>query len=81
MTLFILGFLLSIVIFIVLAWIIVYHLRRYTINKIMAQKAIAFFVVTTTILLLVYTVLFFFAIPSLRSILYAPQNTAPHSVF
>ncbi len=50
--------LISIIIYIVLSWMIVYHLRVYTINKALAHRAIVTFVSVTIILVIIQVALF-----------------------
>ncbi len=51
-------FLISLVVYGILTWVIVYHLHTYTINKKLAHHAIIVFVFTTIILVLAQFILF-----------------------
>ena len=51
-------FSISILVYIILSWMIVYHLQTYTIDRYLARRAIIVFSVVTVLLVVVQAVLF-----------------------
>lgn len=50
--------LVSFIIYVVLSWMIIYHLQTYTIDKILARRAIIIFITVTIFLVVVQLILF-----------------------
>ena len=65
----------SLIVYTILSWMIVYHLRTYTINKSLAHRAIRFFVGITVVLVLVYIASFFFAQRAVMDIVDSAQQS------
>ncbi len=75
-----LAFPFLLVVYGVIVWVIIYHLKTYTINKDLARTAIRFFSMITVVLVVIQIVLFVFAISSAREgvqMLREEYNRAP----